>query len=566
MKNKQNSNISITARNAGGLLFAFALSLTASFAQDSEQQPSEQRIETQETEQGEPVKYFLSDFDFGWWDWNLRGNESVFRRYATPPHGFAIRKWNALSLNAGGTDYIRFQFSGAPYQDYNARVDAVGFFGNTLLEAKLSDANFKETTPLPIEVSDRKNFEGYFRQKIGFVGKVTIRYQVDNQNHFSEPPAPDLIQRHHLFDASLFNPLAGGQIGLSFTDWTYRDKTEVLPGIESKQFSINYNRMFSETLGLEGSFSHSEITHPGGADNELTILSLGGNWDMGPSTGLVFSIRHDELDLPEVQNARVRERFSAIAKFIHQWNNWSLNLGVKHIEEERLRADQSFVDVPIWNSADVRLTGKLGNGFRLTARGFFTKLKSQPKFFTDDDRPLYWDARAFGQAKLDKVGENYVAYLIWTHKFLKNEARFVDNETNAFTLGGNWDINENVSAFVEFVREFSRVSGDNSIPNSGTIDQYFPGSRTVSAGINWMAEQGLYLSATYNEFVTDNDNPLMLRDGNVTGKFLNFSFRYVVPTGNEISVSFSPWQYEDAVLNQMNYRASVFTISAHWKL
>jgi hypothetical protein len=236
-----------------------------------------------------------------------------------------------------------------------------------------------------------------------------------------------------------------------------------------------------------------------------------------------------------------------------------VQFGFMQQENERIRKDQSFVDVPRWRTWEARLSGRISKNWRLTLRGSAQHLTHPPTMVTTDPRQLFWDDRRFAQLKLEGGSPTLNGYLVLTHRRWDNDVRAVELTTNTIVLGGTWNASQRFSLFAEYAYESWRAKSEmTGIPN---LDNFVPNSRATTIGLNWAIDKRTFLSAAFTEFVTANDNPLLLRDGNYRGRFLTASLRYRFPAGYEVALTVAPWRYRDRVVDLMDYDATVVMVS-----
>lgn len=115
------------------------------------------------------------------------------------------------------------------------------------------------------------------------------------------------------------------------------------------------------------------------SNSRMETLNLAGDIALSSATVLALAFRQDKISLPVLRNAYLRERRNTNALLIHRWNRWSLHMGVRERESERVRADHSFVDVPRWWTVEGRLWGRLSKQLRLTVRGWDERLATHQR-------------------------------------------------------------------------------------------------------------------------------------------------------------------------------------------
>jgi hypothetical protein len=192
-------------------------------------------------------------------------------------------------------------------------------------------------------------------------------------------------------------------------------------------------------------------------------------------------------------------------------------------------------------------------------RGWDERLNNPPTMLTTDPRSLYWDNRRFAQVKLDGGTTVFNGYLTYTYRRWTNGARAVALNLSGVTLGGTWTPRDNLSLFAEYSSETWTARSE--VTQSPTLDNFVPNSRVSTVGFNWNLNSRATISASYTNFVTDNDNPLLLRDGNTEGRFFTANFSYRLPSDYELTLTIAPWSYRDAVVSLMDYDTHLVLLS-----
>jgi hypothetical protein len=272
---------------------------------------------------------------------------------------------------------------------------------------------------------------------------------------------------------------------------------------------------------------------------------------MGPSTALLLNARRDEIDLPIVENAYVRERFMTSVRLVHRAGGVAFQAGYRHRESERIRADQLFVDVPSWDTYDAKISGRFGGGVRYSVGWSWEHLTEGPTMFTGDPRALYFDDRVRAQVKLSGGGERFNGYATYGLRYDQNSPRETEIRSRNLAFGGSYVVDDRTSAFMEVATSQYSVNGDDALAS------YFPGSTSFSIGADHAIKPNESVSLGFNWFVTDNDNPLGDKDNNVRGTQINASYRRQIDVNSSFELTYSPWRYTDRAYDAMNYRTTV---------
>ncbi|MFA0731869.1 MAG: hypothetical protein RJAPGHWK_001567 [Candidatus Fervidibacter sp.] len=499
-----------------------------------------------------------SEMDIGLGIWSLDGNEHKLRQYATPAKGLLLNLFRytlpSLSDRSGW-----LTFKGTERNDYRTEGNLTLLFGRSQWEMSVSRYRFFDTTPTIIPSSTRALREAATKFLPTQNFAIALRYSMDQQDHFFEAPKLPLRQRTRFWDAVAEGKLGDGQIRLGYTDFRYFDRTDIRPDTTIRRWYVNYLWMPDERMGWEASFHRFTIQQPFRPNSDGQALAISGDWSLSSVTDITLLLRRDKWDLPVVQNALVRERRLAIARFVHRWQGWTLQLGFRQQENERVRKDQSFVDVPRWRAIELRLSGRLVPHWRLTLRGDWQHLTHLPTMGTTDPRQLFWDDRRFLQLRLEGGSPSLNGYLALNRRRWGNEGRAIKMITDALTLGGTWQVCTRLNLFAEYAYEAWRAKSEmTAFP---TLDNFLPNSRLTSLGLNWAIDRRNFLSLAFTELATANDNPLLLRDGNYLGRFLTGVWRHRFPAGYELALTVAPWRYRDRVVNWMDYEAMIVMIS-----
>jgi hypothetical protein len=523
--------------------------------------PSEQETATppESPERPLPPPPKLFTIDLGWSWWNVDGNEAKFRQYATPPNSRFIRELRYISPFWRTGDNLRLQLWSPTEDDYRLETNLSFGFGATRIEAWTTRNRFITPVPDVLPTSERSVTESFLKQSLTPDFAVFVRYRQDGQTHHLDIPRTPLLQNTRYWDAVAEGKLGNGQVSIGYTDWRYFDRTNTFPDTSMERWHARYLWEVNPALALEGSFARTELGQQNRPASLLESLNLSGDWMLSNSTELALAFWQDKISLPVVQNAYVRERRQSSALLIHRWNRWNLQFGVREREAERIRADQTFVDVPRWWTVEGRLWGRLSKHLRLTIRGWDERLNDPPAMLTADARSLYWDNRRFAQVKLDGGTVLFNGYLTYTYRRWANGARGVALNLNGITLGGTWTPRDDLSLFAEYSSEVWTARSE--VTQLPTLNRFVPNSRVSTVGFNWNINSRATISASYTNFVTDNDNPLLLRDGNTEGRFFTANLSYSLPQDYQLTLTIAPWSYRDQVDRLMDYDTHLVMLS-----
>lgn len=525
--------------------------------EETAKEPKEGEEEAAEPEAKAPTPGYL--VDFGWADWALSGLERKFRQYATPPRGWFLRDLRIAPLFAPRKQDIFLNVKSLGQPDYSADGSVSLRFGETRLGGSLTRNRFFDVTPAFIPPSERRVDQFFVRQWVAPAFSVSMRYRQDDQKETFEPPRGPWDQSTRYRDITAGGRLGPGYLNLSLLDWQYQDRTLTLPPVFGKGLNLEYIWEPLRALGVETAFSRIWLEQAGAATSRVDTFSLNTDYALSPSTDLGIYLRQRHLDLPVVQNTWVREQRTGDFSLSHRWRGWSSRIGLRLQEAERIRSDQSFVDVPRWRTFEARLSGRLNRYLRMSLRGFDQVLTNVPVMNTQDGRSLYWNQRDMLQFRLDGRFPNLNGYLTYTNRQWRNADRRVNLNLNQVTLGGDWQVAPSLNLFSEY--SLDAWAGSSEITAAPTLGNFSPDSHVTVLGLNWIINERASLSLSLTDFRTENDNPLLLRNGNTHGQFFTLNGRYQAPNGYELGLVLAPWTYDDRVVNSLNYDATVFMVT-----
>lgn len=502
--------------------------------------------------------------DLSFVDWGLSGNVHKFRQYATPPEGVFLRELRYVPFSMSRMDRAWFILRSPGEEDYAAEGRADLSFGMTQAEAWFTRHRFFDPSPVNMPTSQRQVQEGSLRHFLTPEFALALRYRMDQQDYFLEPPLLPLRQLTRRWEIAAEGRLWGSQLNLSYTDLRYFDRTDVRRDTTLTGWSARSLWQLRSDIGVEGSFARTNIEQAGVPRGSVEALAFTGDWAIAPTTDLNLLLRRERFDLPMVRNGFVRERNTAHIGLVHRWRGWTVRLGFRQQDLERVRGDQTFVDTPRYRTVEGRLSGSLGSSARLTLRAYQQSLTREPVMITQDARPLFWKRRDYAQIKLDGGTPTLNGYLTWTYQRMANGFREVGLTTRILTVGGNWEAAPRFSLFVELSNEWWHLRSE--VSQEPTLDRFAPDSRTLFIGLNWQIDRNTVLSGGYIDLASRNDNPLLLPNGNIRGRYLTLTLRHRLPSGSELAVKVAPWRYQDRVVGFNDYHATVIMLMGSFRL
>ena len=285
--------------------FATAVSLTTLVACAHGQTPPAQEPDEEETE----PKLLWNRFEIEIPGWSFRGNRNKFRQYATPPQGFVIRNLEMISPVTDEGRFFRLGIRGFPDQDMAGEGRFIGDGGRLDVKVSHTTHRFSDPTPLVIDSSqDRRTQVGVSYSLTPKIGAF-FQFRESDRNLSFDPPKDRTDTRTKYAAAGVEGAVLGGHAEFTVADNRVYDATGVAPDSVRHRVDARFGRDFGESFGVQGAFSRTQIEQRGLQDSEVESWNVGANWYVGPSTTLLFDMRNDELEMPNVLNAVVRERF-----------------------------------------------------------------------------------------------------------------------------------------------------------------------------------------------------------------------------------------------------------------
>lgn len=477
--------------------------------------------------------------------------DSVLNQYASPIEGFGIYSLRMLFSQGDGSPFLRFAYRGMPNQDNYASLLWQNAGGRTMVRAERFDYSHYNFAWQPKSESIDKAISLTLDQAIApGVGGFAYYKSDKREANYPAPRTADLTQTQTL-GGGVGGSVLGGNGKVNVIERrTYTD-TGAQPTTMQRTVSASFSRDLSETLNVGGTAQFARIEQTGQQGSDVTTLALNGLWDIGAATSMQFHFSDQDIENNIVQNAYVRKRLSSGMRLLHRVPGWTLQLGYRHLETERLRSDQSYVDVPESNTIDFRAAGRFGAA-RVTVKGSWEDVQTNAVMLSDDPRQLYWDTKTTFQARAEGGGENFVAYGSYTYRNRQNEGRGVEVTWNNFALGGSYVFDPTLSGYAEVsFDDFDAVGGAET---NQTLDSYFPNAWNFASGVDWAYDPATFASANINFY----------ESGDVRGAQLTFSVRRTLSPDSDIEILVAPWSRDDRQLDLTGYHTTF--LSARYKV
>jgi hypothetical protein len=530
-----------------GSLATLALASAMAVAQEpppKQDPPPEEKQETKEVEL--PIRW--SSISAGYATWDGNGSRKRLFQYGTPPNGLTLYELNALSPWVPSRAFARLLWRGNPDQDTAGQGQLIFNQGNTMVRGRLSHTTYYDPTYLPVNDSDDRIVRVVAEQTLRPDVGAFYAYRGDQRAQRFPAPLVERSNRSNLHGVGIQGRVLGGQAGLTFTDHRFMDYSGTQPTTLQRGLSGHLGKEFG-ALSLEGIASYTTIEQQGRKDSQVKSLALAGTWDLGPLTSLQFNVARDDLDLNAVQNAYVRQRFNTGVRLRQRLGKWSAQLGYRHREAERVRADHSFVDVPKWNTFDARLSGRLTNLLRLTLRGSWEDLADSALMNTVDTRQLFCGDRALVQAKVDGGNDRFNGYASYTYRYRKNDARGVDVRWTNLSLGSSYSIRPDLLGYAELAYDMFTARGVTEA-NGENLNFYFPDSTSLGLGLDWTRSPIDSISASLN-FTGSN---------NARATQLTMQYRRQISADHSLELVVAPWNYEDRLYRLTGYNTTLMQV------
>lgn len=503
----------------------------------------------------------------GWEDTNVTGNEQKFEHYATPPNGIYLDELRYTPYSKiGDTGVIDFE---SPFEpDYRDYTQLALFNGYTQVEGLLSKNRFFDVGPFygtdtgSLSPSDRAVQELYVRQRIANWLSVSTRYNMIQQDNTFDTPDPlvDLHQRTRYDDLALVGLAAGGWVNLVFSDWHYFDRTQVLDNTDVKRWEGSYQyNLGSEVLTAKCDWLTVESA--GAADGHVQISSLTDDIDLGGSTSGQLDVREDKLNMPVVQNSYVREQESATASLAKSFGGgWDAAMAFQDRSAQRINNNSTGVSEPHWQTEELEIDGNLGRGWRMLANGWATNLYDSPQMQTSDPDTLLWTNTQYADVRLDGVADAIQGYIDWAYNRNANDQRSTVIQESIYNVGGDWQALPVLDVYLDYTDDLWTANDD--MATLPTLDEYVPGSRVTTLGLNWVVAPRTDFSASFSGFETSASNPLLLPDTSTSGRFLTLDFQQSTLRGQTFGLVLAPWAYRDMDVDSYDYNTAVVKLTA----
>lgn len=483
----------------------------------------------------------------------ITGYRSRARQHGFMDSGFRVEELNYLVPGSDISPYARVSASGLPEQNSHISGDLILPGGKTTLSFSTHNRRYRQVGLTPVANSTDRITKLAFQQACG---ATTLSASFEDAQRRINPEAPLLS---HEPRTQKFAVAADRPIGEKLNVGIVANQTDFREGNGTQSHSVNQTvgaqlTADLDALSLVTSASYAKIRQSGLKDSSMRTMGIAGSLDIGDRTVLHMDVARQDFTMPNAEKASLRQRFTTGARLVSKLGGWGFQAGVRHREEERFRTDHLFVDVPVWNTFDVRLSTRMGSGKRLTLRGAWEDLRRAPVFQTDDTRQLFWDDKASASAKFDFSSDSCAGYAQYTFRFRQNKARDVELDWHNFAFGLSKQLSDKTSAYTEVSYDMFKGTGKVD-GGDAKLRTYFPNSINAGAGLSTQMNANTVLSLGWNGYSTSN----------LWGSQLTGSLRRDFADGRALEIFVAPWSARDRLYGQTGYRSTALSVAYSMK-
>lgn len=493
----------------------------------------------------EPKRLFNS-LTLGYQSWNSSGNNSEMNQHGFVQGGFGVEDLSIL-VPFDHKQFYSIDWMGNPGQDFGAGIHSA-WGSATSLVVNASQFSYFDPSVGTVESSFRKDFDATLNQELAPNFGVFASAKVEQDQH--EFPAPiaatDFVNRTVAVGAQ--KDMGSQTIGATFFETHYSDLTTAQPSSLTDRGQLTYIGSFGPRFSATGTLALTRIAQQGQPDDWIRDESLSGVYDMNDASYVGGHVSEQDLDLNQVQDAYVRRKLDAGLNYSTRIGDWGLGLGYGHREEERVRADHSYVDVPEWNSYSFKLNSRIHHDYLFGVKGTIDDLSSAPVFLTDDPMLLYWSRKVDAQAKLSTGNETNAAYLTYDYRYRENSVRQFSITTSSYALGASRTMSDQVLAYAELGSDQYNAGGPN--PVASTLGGYFANDETLLFGLDYTRNSREDLSFVFTSFYTEDE----------WGQQVALTYRRDLGKERNFQITYSPWLQRDRLYDVDTFTAPILTV------
>jgi len=491
-------------------------------------------------------KPLLNSISLVYTTWNSSGYINAIHQNGSVQGGFGIGNLSLLAPYEKERFYA-FDLMGNPGDDFGMRLISQWGVDTTLVTTAHQFSYFDPSfgTLLP---SRDKDFSSTIEQQIapnfGAFGVVDL---VQDEHHFPAPLVqPDYVNRTLALGTQ--KQMGNSTVGATATETSYNDLSQAQPNSLTDRGEVRYSGNFGPRLSAEGLVAVSRIQLQGQPDSWINNYAVSGVYDVSDTSALGAHFDQTNLDLNSVQNAYVRKKLDSGLTYDTRLGTWGLDLGFQHREEERVRSDHSYVDVPEWNDFDAKLNGRIAKSLRLGVKATLEDLTSAPVFDTQDPTLLYWSRKAEVQTKLSGGNEVNTGYLSYNYRYRSNEDREFNLTWTNVALGGSRVFSPKLLGYVEFASDQYTVGGANAVASD--LGEYFPSSETFMFGVDYTRNSRENFSFVMTSFYTQDQ----------WGQQIALTYHLDLGKDRNFQITYSPWLQRDRLYDVDTFTAPILQV------
>lgn len=528
---------------------------------DKKQQakPQAKPAAKEEAKAEEETSSSMNHLTLGVLGWKVGGNKQRFDQYASPINGLAVEDLSLYSQAEGENPWSHGMFRGNA-QEYVGAGSFAFDHGKAWAGGFADRFNYNDPTVMPTNPSEdhRGQVETWYklRPDLG----IFASYRAIARDRQFEPPLPNYDYGTHRYAVGLQGTVLTGNGGVSYDGNTFNDHTGAQSDWTRNRIQAFWGRDFTSRIAAEGNYSRVNISQSGFADSKVEAYGADLSFDVTPTSTLFFNFRQQNINLPNVQNAYVQRRVNSSARLEGKLGRERLELGFRHTEEKRLDVDDAFVDIPIWNTWDLRLSGKLLKNSRYVAKLNWEHFNKGTINDLTDPLSLYWDDRIRAQARVDGGGDRYTWYASQGFGLNRNATRDVLIRSFNSTIGGAYSVAPTSTALLELSSDSYFVQGA-SDPNGLSLSQFFPNDISIMAGFEKTLTPRSTVLVNVNHTFTNYENPMLLPSGNTRTTQLTAQYRRQLAKDSSFGLTLAPWAWQDKLHDQYSYRATLFGVN-----
>ena len=514
---------------------------------DQEKKGDDQTPGDEEKAEPDP-KVKLNSVTLGYTTRKHSGDERRLNQFGNVPSGFAVDELTLFSPWSPSSPYGKLVVRNLFDDDYLVMGQGIFLDGRVNFKGSYLKRGYYDVPIGPSNESDDKIANFSLQASIAPNLGAFFTYTNSERKLEFAPPKGPFQNKTKTIGTGIGGKFFGGYGEFTYSDRRFEDPLGFQPTTAQRTFNGSYNIDLGPAVNLGVTGSYSRIMQTGLADSIIKNLGLNGSVDLGEKTYLTFDMNRQDIELPNILNSYDRKRLNTSARLVHKQGGWLTQFGFRHRENERVRKDHTFVDVPSWNTYDVRISGKLSKEARLTLRGSWDDLTSSAVPQTLDTNQLIYDDQAMAQVKVDGGSDNTTAFFAYTFRFRQNKQRGMEFNWHNISVGGSQVMSPTVLGYAEFSFDRFSAKSNGDIPLTG-LNDYFADSTTFTMGFDITASDKDHFAASWNTYSTNN----------VYGSDFSVNYRRQIASDQSMELTLAPWRQDDRLFGFNGYKATIFS-------